>query len=302
MKVGVFGAGAVGGFFGAMLAKAGFDVAFICRGEHLRAMKKHGLQVRGIYGDFVAKGVFSDDAKSVGECDLVLFCVKSHATEKAIVQAKPLVGRQTVFLSLQNGLDNGQKIEKVLGKGKCLPAFTWIGARIPEPGCIECFSSAKPVFGEPDGKESERVRFVKGVFEKAGIAFEVSKDIRKDKWLKFCWNTGFNQVTALSGATLDGVFENPAAIGLVRDLMLETVAVAAKSGVKIRESELDRFFVFKPHFKGAGTSMFEDAKAGKGLEFEAFSGFVVKKAELLGVKVPKNEAVYALLSLLDSGR
>jgi len=300
MKVGIFGAGAVGGFYGAMFAKAGFDVAFIARGRHLRAMKTSGLRVKGIYGDFVAKGIFSDDAKSVGECDLVLFCVKSQDTETATVQAKPLVGKKTVFLSLQNGLDNEVKIERVLGKGKCLPAFTWIGARIAEPGCVECFSSTKPVFGERSGVESERVRFVKEAFENAGIGFEVSKDIIVDKWLKFCWNVGFNQVTALAGATLDAVFENPDALQLVRDLMLETVAVANAEGVKIVENGLERFFVFKPHFKGAGTSMYEDVKAGKPTEFEAFSGEVVRRAKKVGVKVPKNGAVYSLLSLADA--
>src|SRR5574337_1199082 len=157
MKVAVVGVGAVGGYFGGLLAKGGADVTFIARGKRLEALRAKGLTVKSWKGDFAIPVHATDDPAEVGPVDLVLFCVKSYDTETAIRQALPMVGRESIVLSLQNGIDNEDKIASFVGKEKVLAGVAYIGASILEPGVVCHQESGRIVFGEIDSGLSERV-------------------------------------------------------------------------------------------------------------------------------------------------
>ncbi len=137
MKIAVMGSGGVGGYYGGLLARSGHAVAFIARGDHLAAIRKNGLQVRSIHGDFlVSPATASDEPADIGPVDLVLFCTKTYATEESARQAKPLVGRQTAVLSLQNGIDAAERIGAVVGMEHMLAGATWISAAIESPASL----------------------------------------------------------------------------------------------------------------------------------------------------------------------
>src|SRR5574337_329290 len=296
MKVAVVGVGAVGGYFGGLLAKGGADVTFIARGERLEALRAKGLTVKSGKGDFSIRVLATDDPTEVGLVDLVLFCVKSYDTESAIRQALPMVGQQTVILSLQNGIDNEEKIATLAGKEKVLAGVAYIGASVPEPGVVCHQESGRIVFGEVDGGVSERVLRLKAFFDRCGLPAEASPDMRKILWTKLAWNAPFNAINTLVGGPVKAIIENPQTFELARRVTEEVVAVANASGVPLAfEQVWERNIRFSQDYN-VKTSMLQDLEAGKPLEYEALNGVIVKKAAELGLPVPCNFALCALLS------
>src|SRR5574337_454187 len=184
MKVAVVGVGAVGGYFGGLLATGGADVTFIARGKRLEALRAKGLTVKSVKRDFSIGVRATDDAAEVGTVDLLLFCVKSYDTESAIRQALPLIGLQTDVLSLQNGIDNEEKIASLIGKEKVIAGVAYIGASAPEPGVVLHQESGKIVFGELDGGVSERVVRLKAFFDRYDFPAETSPTIKAVLWTK----------------------------------------------------------------------------------------------------------------------
>ena len=152
MRIAIMGTGAVGAYFGAKLAAASHDVAFIARGAHLEAMSKHGLTVKSYQGDLqVRDALFSADLEQIGTVDLVLFCVKSYDTDSVAPTLAPIVGTKTVILSMQNGIDNTEKIARHWGAARCLPGVVYVGASLAGPGVIEHSTGGRIIFGSRDG-------------------------------------------------------------------------------------------------------------------------------------------------------
>jgi len=209
MKVAVMGSGAVGGYFGGLLAKGGADVTFIARGKHLEALRAQGLAVKSVKGDFSLHVKATGDPNEVGPLNLILFCVKSYDTERAMRQALPMVGRETAVLSLQNGIDNEEKIASIIGKEKVLAGVAYIGSSVPEPGVISHEAEGKIVFGEMDGGLSDRVLKLREFFDRCGLPAEASPDIKKALWAKLAWNAPFNAINALAGGLVKAIVENP---------------------------------------------------------------------------------------------
>jgi 2-dehydropantoate 2-reductase len=155
MRIGVYGAGGVGGYFGGRLAQTGAEVHFIARGAHLRALREHGLRVRSVKGDFEMQAPATDDPADVGPCDFVLFCVKTFDTEGAAARLGPLVGEGTAVLSLQNGVENEDKLSRAIGADHVMGGAAFIFAEIAEPGVIvHTGGPASITFGELDGRAS----------------------------------------------------------------------------------------------------------------------------------------------------
>ncbi|MBI2882626.1 MAG: 2-dehydropantoate 2-reductase [Candidatus Methylomirabilis oxyfera] len=299
MKVAVVGVGAVGGYFGGLLAKGGADVTFIARGKRLEALRARGLSVKSWKGDFSIRVSASDDPAEVGPVDLVLFCVKSYDTESAIRQALPMIGQQTDVLSLQNGIDNEEKIASFIGQEKVLAGVAYIGASTPEPGVILHQESGKIVFGELDGGVSERVIRLKAFFDGYGFPADTSPNITIVLWAKLAWNAPFNAINTLVGGPVKVILENPHTLELARLVTAEVVAVANASGVGLTLKEVwERHVKFSRHY-GVKTSMLQDHEAGKPLEHEALNGAIIKKAAEHGLHAPYNFALYALLSRLQ---
>jgi 2-dehydropantoate 2-reductase len=300
MKVAVMGAGAVGGYFGGLLAKGGADVTFIARGKHLEALKAKGLTVRSVKGDFSLPVKATDDPREVGPVNLVLFCVKSYDTEAAMRQALPMVGKETVVLSLQNGIDNEEKIASIVGKEKVLAGVAYIGSSVAEPGVILHEMEGKIAFGEMDGGVSNRVLNLKEFFDRCGLTAEASADIRKALWAKLTWNAPFNAINALVGGLVKAIVENPQTLELAKQVTAEVVAVASASGIPLTVEEVWARNLRFVRRSGIKSSMLQDLELGRPLEHEALNGIIVKKGAELGIPTPYNFALYALLSQLQA--
>lgn len=302
MKVVVMGAGAVGGYFGALLHRGGVDVTLIARGRHLEAIQARGLRIQSAVGDFTVPAKAVGDPRAVGPADLILFCVKSYDTESAARQCLPIVQAGTILLSLQNGVDNEAKIASVVGEARVLGGVAYIGAQVFEPGVIVHTAEGRIVFGEVHGGISERVRRLEQTFRDAGLPAEVSSNIRAILWGKLCWNAAFNAINALVGGDVHAVVERPAARKLAQAVMEEVRAVAAAEGIHLSEEIVDKLLHWTAT-AGAGvkTSTRQDFEAGKPLEVEALNGVVVLKGRAAGIPTPFNFALYGLLKAIDPG-
>ena len=296
------GAGAVGGYFGGLLAKGGLDVTFIARGKHLEAIKDHGLEIKSSRGDFTVKAKATSDPKEIGPVELILFCVKSYDTEAATRQCLPMMKDHTVILSLQNGVDNEEKIAAIVGERGVLGGVAYIGAGIVEPGVICHNAEGRIVFGEMQGGISDRVKRLEQTFREAGFPAEVSSNIRAILWGKLCWNATFNALNTLVGGEVKILMERPETRTLARQVMEEVRAVAVANGVPLPKDLIERLLKWTDTAAAEmRTSTRQDLEAGKPLEVEALNGVVVRKGQAAGVPTPYNFALYALLKAINPG-
>ncbi|MGH7432909.1 MAG: ketopantoate reductase family protein [Candidatus Methylomirabilales bacterium] len=302
MKIAVMGAGAVGGYFGALLHRGGLDVTLIARGRHLEAIKAHGLQIKSTQGDLTVPAKAVGDPRAVGPVDLILFCVKSYDTESAARQCLPIVQEGTAILCLQNGVDNEEKIAMVAGGEKVLGGVAYIGAGVSEPGVVVHTAEGRIVFGEMRGGVSERVRRVEQIFRDAGFPAEVSSNVKAILWGKLCWNAAFNALNTLVGGDVRALVERPETRTLARQVMEEVRAVAIANNVPLSADLAERLLTWTDTAAGAmKTSTRQDLEAGKRLEVDALNGAVVRKGEAAGVPTPLNFTLYALLKAIDPG-
>lgn len=294
------GAGAVGGYFGALLYRGGLDVTLIARGRHLEAIKTHGLQIKSSRGDFTIAAKAVGDPREIGPVDLILFCVKSYETESAARQCLSMIREDTAIISLQNGVDNEEKIAGAVGEEKVLGGVAYIGAGVSEPGVIVHTAEGRIVFGEMQGGISERVRHLEQTFREAGLPAEISANIQAILWGKLCWNATFNAMNTLVGGEVRALVERAETRALARAVMEEVRTVAVAHGVHMPDDVVDKLLHWTTT-AGAGikTSTRQDLEAGKPLEAESFNGVVVQKGQAVGIHAPYNFALYGLLKAID---
>lgn len=296
----VMGAGAVGGYFGGRIADhTTRKVTLVARGEHLQAIQTRGLEIKSPDGDTSIKIDSAENPSDAEEVDLILFTVKSYDTEAAIEQIKPIVSDDTQILTIQNGIENYGKLKDVFGEERVIQGFCRIGASIKEPGIIEHNSMGSIVVGEQNGNISLRVRALKEVFDETDIEFLISDHIRHDVWVKFAWNSIFNMLTGLAVVTVDKLFGNPYSEQLCLDLYEEIRDVAEADGVLFGDDEKKIIIENSRNLSGFTTSTYNDRKKKKKLEYEAFTGAIVRLAKKHGIPVPHNKTLYALLKLVD---
>jgi 2-dehydropantoate 2-reductase len=303
VKILVMGTGAVGSFYGGKLARAGHTVTFIARGENLRALRQKGLTVKSYQGNFSLERVHATDhLGEAGVCDLVLVCVKSYDTVDAARLMRPVVGAQTVILSLQNGVENEEWLEDTLGSANVLGGMVYIGAELTSPGVVEHSFSGALVFGEQDGQRTPRAKRLEWVFLDADLQAQLSSSITLMLWDKLVWNAAFNAIAVLTRSTVGELLASPLTRALVRDTMLEVVAVAQAQGLNLKESRADEHIQGSqtPAMSAFATSMAHDLARGKRLEYDALNGAVVRFGERFRVPVPLNRTLYSLLARLDS--
>lgn len=302
MKVAVMGAGAVGGYFGALLHRGGVDVTLIARGRHFEAMKSRGLQIKSPQGDFTVAATAVRDPEAIGPVDLILFCVKSYETESAARQCLSMVREGTAILSLQNGVDNEERIAAVVGEDKVLGGVAYIGAAISEPGVIVHTAEGRIVFGEVRGGISQRVTSLDQTFREAGLPAEISSNIQAILWGKLCWNAAFNAINALVGGEVRSLVERPETRALARGVMEEVRTVAAAGGIDLPKETVDKLLHWTATAAaGMKTSTRQDLEAGKPLEVEALNGVVVRRGRDAGIPTPLNFALYGLIKAIDPG-
>jgi 2-dehydropantoate 2-reductase len=297
MRMAVYGAGGVGGYFGGRLAQAGADVHFIARGAHLQALRERGLRVRSVNGDFAVEVQATDDPAEIGPCDFVLFCVKSFDTDTAAARLGPLLGDDTAVVSLQNGVDNEEKLAKVIGERHVMGGAAYIFAGISEPGVIVHTGGPTSItFGELDGRISQRAQQLLACCQQAGFGAELSPNIRTVLWAKLAFICAQAGMTAAVRLPIGEIRTVDAAWSAFQRLVTEVAAVAAADGTPVPTSAQQQAIAMAQSLEPGGfSSLHNDLVAGRPMELDALHGFVVRRAAERGVPVPMSEAVYAIL-------
>jgi 2-dehydropantoate 2-reductase len=298
MRFVVMGTGGIGGFFGAALARAGEDVWFVSRGKHLEAMQHSGLRISSTLGNFtIPPGQIVHSPSRISHADVVLFCVKSYDTEAAAQQLSPLIDSHALVISLQNGVDNVEKIAGVLPRCHTYGGAAYISSRITAPGHItETGGFQRIIFGPVAGEASALAREVHDSLLRAGIKSQLTGDIRRDLWQKLVFIASMGSLTALSRLTHGEIIGNPGTRALMFDAMREARSVAFKLGIEIEQIDETRVLEGLKRFSDdTRSSMYYDLISEKPMEVEALNGTVVRLGDQLGVPTPIHRVIYSIL-------
>jgi len=316
MRILIAGAGAIGGYMGALLARAGEDVTLFARGAHLSAMQQRGLRILSADGDFEVRpkligslqdaGAFDKDA---GPFDVIIIGVKAHALTSLAPELKPLIGPETTVVSTQNGIpwwycnlqsvDPGGIIAASIDSSRVVGSIVYLGTEIAEPGVIRHMEGNRITLGEPDGTRSERCRALAETLIRAGLRCPVTTRLRQEIWVKLLGNVAFNPLSALTRSTLAQMARDPGVRNVVVSIMNEVVAVAGRLGIEMPIS-IDQRIAGADKLGDHKTSMLQDLEAGRALEIEPVAGAVLEMGARLGIDMPQTRAIYACTKLLEA--
>lgn len=319
MRICVFGAGAIGAFIGAELAAAGQQVSLVARGAHLAALQRHGVTVLGEKERRGLRIAVTDDPRELGVQDYVLATVKSHSLPQAAASMKPLLGRETAVVTMQNGIPwwyfyrsqsrwEGHRLESVdpggtlwetLGPERAIGAVVYPSCEVVEPGVVRHLHGHRLMVGEPDGRRSRRVEGLAGALRNGGFKAPVRTRIRDDVWLKLWGNLAFNPISVLTAATLAQIGRDQPARRVVRLMMEEGRTVATALGVEL-PVDVDTRIDWAVDVGEHRTSMLQDLEAGRPLETGPVVAAVTELGRLVGVETPTIDAVLALVELRAS--
>src|SRR5262245_60310397 len=319
VKIVIVGAGAIGGYIGARLARVGADVVLFARGPHLRAMQERGLRIVSPDGDFEIAPQVAGDLTTIGRADVVILGVKAHALTTLAAQLTPLLGPDTAVVSTQNGIpwwyfqgiggelegfrlervDPGGAIASAIEPRRVVGSLAYFATDVVAPGIIRHTEGNKISFGEPDGTKSERLRRIAEPLIAAGFRCPINARFRHEIWVKLLGNVAFNPISALTGGTLEELVRHRDVSRAIREIMAETEAVAAKLGIELPIS-IDQRMAGAEKVGAHKTSMLQDLEAGRPMELEAVVGAVVELGDRLGVPVQTTRTVYACAKMLDA--
>ncbi len=318
MKVAVLGAGAIGAYVGAALARGGTDVHLIARGANLEALRRDGVRVLSPRGDFAAHPPATDDPRDVGRCDVVVLGLKAHQYVDAGPLLEPLLGPETAVVAAQNGIPwwyfhglagpyEGRRIEAVDPGGavsaaippeRAIGCVVYSSTELVAPGVVRHVEGTRFSIGEPDGSDSERCRAFSEAMVAGGLKCPVEPNIRDDIWIKLMGNVAFNPLSALTRATMAAMCRHASTRRLVVALMEESLEIARRLG-QTPEISIERRLAGAERVGEHRTSMLQDLEAGKRLEIAPIVTAVVELADLTGVDAPALRAVGAAVELLD---
>jgi 2-dehydropantoate 2-reductase len=299
MKTAVFGAGGVGAYFGALLARDGHEVHFLARGAHLAEMQTHGLRIKSPHGDFTLDPVLATDAPGdVGPVEYLVVAVKHYDLALAVPKLLPMVAEETTVVPLLNGVDAHEVLADALGGQHVVGGFCALVSMIEAPGVIRHESKLhRIVIGELDGRRSERTRRFIHALKACGVKeAEASENILLEMWRKFLFIASLGGIGSLSQATVGEMLASEETRALLIDAMKEVRAVGVAAGIDLPKQAVDEAVAFLKRFESsATTSMQRDVAAGRRFELEAFSGYLVKKARQLQVPTPIHRTIYGAL-------
>lgn len=298
MRIAIMGAGAVGGYFGGLLSRAGHAVTFIARGAHLAAMRERGLRLETPAGQIVVDGArFVEHPSEAGPCDVVLFAVKAYDIETAAAPLKPLVDCGACVVSVLNGVDHQDRVASVLGQGSVLGGLAMVSGVIVEPGLIRYTSSMSGLrFGEADGSMSERATAFRDACTGAGFTADLLSDIRAAQWAKFVGLATNAALTSLFRLPAGFIYHDAEIIPMATRAFAEVAAVARAEGVDLPADIVPRTLALHQSFpKTMYASMYHDLAKGRPLELDSFSGHVVRRGRALGVATPVHEMAWLAL-------
>jgi 2-dehydropantoate 2-reductase len=311
VRIVVVGAGAIGGYIGARLCRAGADVVLVARGAHLDAMRARGLRILSPDGDFDVTPQATNDLGPVGEADVVLLAVKAPGLTALAPALHPLIGPATTVVTMQNGLPwwyflddpgplHGQRLERVdpggvigaaIDSSRVVGSLIYFSADVAEPGVIRHTEGRRLSLGEPDGSRSDRVRAVAEALIAAGFRCPVTTRLRHEIWVKLLGNVAFNPLSALTGRSLEALARDPDTSRVAREVMTETERVATALGLDLPIS-IDQRIAGAAQAGGHKTSMLQDREAGRPMEIDAVVGGVLEVAGRLGIAMPATQALY----------
>jgi 2-dehydropantoate 2-reductase len=291
----IIGAGAVGGYFGAHLAKNNPNVSFLLRPRTCEAVRKNGLTIRSASGNFTVHSKVSSDPRDLPAPDLIILGVKAYDLDGALDQLEPILTMKTVMLTLQNGVDVEDRILARLHRDCIVGGVAFIYSKIVEPGVIEHYKRGVVAVGEMMGHKSERVQAIVDAFTQAGIQCQLSEDIRKRKWEKMCWNCVFNPITVLINDRVAKALDHPEMMGVIRQIVGEVAAVSATLKVPLAPDIAEKTIQATQAIRDIHTSMYDDWKAGRPTEIDSLNGYIVRKGRELGIPTPVNEALTAMV-------
>ncbi len=298
MKAAVVGAGGVGGYFGGLLARAGHDVTYVARGAHLESIRRNGgLQVESQNdGDFHAPGRGVEDSADAGVQDLILFTVKMHHNGGAIASLPPMVGPDTVVLTLQNGIDNGEQLAEALGKKPVMIGSAFMEGRISEPGTVTQGGPGTAGFGEIAVGITERGERLYREFVDAGWRIELHENMTGMLWKKFAYIAGSAAVCSAANCVYEEMRTIPATRALIQQAIEEALEVGRASGAPIMDDSLDWAMNSLDRFPAQGrASMAKDFTEGRPVELEGLTGALIRLARHTGTPTPANDFLYAVL-------
>ncbi len=324
MKIVIAGAGAIGGYIGARLARVAdpaIDLILYARGPHLKAMQERGLRVISPDGDFEVRPQVTGDLASIGQADVVIIGVKAHSLTALAPQLRPLFGPDTIVVSTQNGIpwwyfhgvggpfdgchlesvDPGGLIAASIESRRVIGSLAYFGTDVVEPGVIRHNEGNKITLGEPDGSKSDRARAIAEPLIAAGFRVPISPHFRQEVWVKLLGNVAFNPISALTGGTLVELATHPVVSQTIREIMTETGTLAGRFGIELPIT-IEQRMAGAAKIGAHKTSMLQDLEAGRPMEIEPVVGAVVELADRLGVPMPTTRAVYACARLLDEKR
>ena len=307
MTFAFIGAGAVGGYFGALLSRAGHDVRLIARGAHLEAIRKDGLKVvSAAVGDFVARPAASSDPAEIGPADVVVLAVKTYDNPTALPLIRPLLGPRSVVITLQNGVDSADAIAMVAGEDATLGGTTYVATAIDGPGVIlQTGTHRRVVMGEYFGDRrvvSERVAAIAAVMKTADIQAEPVADGRAAMWEKFTYLAPFAAFTGAARLPIGPLWADAHCRSMFLAAVAEVAAVARAEGIPVAEDYLSRITTYADALPpSTRSSLLIDLSQGKRIEVEALQGSVVRRGQATGVPTPIMSSLYAVLKPHQAG-
>ena len=297
MRIAIMGAGGIGGCYGGLLAKAGFDVTLIARGAHLEAITEKGLRLVQPEGEFTVDVAATGNPSLVGTVDLVIFSVKAHQNLTAIPLIKPLIGVETTVLTIQNGVESADEIGQEYGAERVLPGSAYVISNVVSPGMVKQQSQIPRVaFGESNGERSQRAIAVQDAFLKANIMAELSDDISRVLWSKLLYNSPANGMASAARLSPRDLIEYPEGRSMFKLAIQEVADVGTASGVPLGKDDVQGAMdLIAARPIGARGSMQADLESGRPLELDAIVGSVGRIGRKLNVPTPIFDILYTLL-------
>ena len=300
IRVAVLGAGAVGCYYGGMLARAGHKVTLIGRPVHVDVFRKSGLHFEGLKFDEQVPVEASTEAAAVRGARLVLFCVKSTDTEQSAAQIAPFLDAGSIVVNLQNGVDNTERIQARISQ-PVVPAVVYVATEMKGPGHLKHHGRGDLVIGSLDGNiSSDILQYLKVLFEMASIPVQVSDNVAGELWAKLVVNCAYNALSAITQLPYGKMIEGPGIRDTMRDVVEETLAVAKASGVAMESDLLARTYKIAEAMPTQYSSTAQDLARGKPTEIDHLNGYVVRRGEALGIPTPANRALHALVKLIEA--
>ncbi|MGA8051722.1 MAG: 2-dehydropantoate 2-reductase [Burkholderiales bacterium] len=301
MRVAVLGAGAVGCFYGGMLARAGHDVVLIGRPAHVEAIRKSGLHFEGLAFDEHIRVAASTEAEAVRGAALVLVCVKSTDSERAAAEIAAWLEAKAIVVNLQNGVDNAERIQAVI-KRPVIPAVVYVATEMAGPGHLKHHGRGELVIGALDAVATPReaLERVQRWFAESGVKVAISDNVAGELWGKLVVNCAYNAISAISQLPYGRMIGGAGVREVMRDVVAETLAVAAASGVRTAPDLPDNVYRIAEWMPTQYSSTAQDLQRGRATEIDHLNGFVVRRGDALGVPVPANRVLYTLVKLIES--